>query len=574
MLLLAPGIPLLLLGLLITLFGLRGKRVDDHPLCRRCRFDLHGIEPRPDVCPECGTQLTGNQAFRFGNRTRRSKTMAVGALMMFVAMVMIGIGTTNFVRGVPLQQQKPLWMLKMEMKHGIPDTQSEAGQEIARRLSAGTVSADAIASLARLLLKRQGDLTRTWDATGEGEILQHLWDHAALGEAQRSRYLHQGVNAALDLACRPRIRSGSGLQIVLRSNHVEQYRFGQSMMGTPKFRIRQALISYVVGEIRVPTANAGSSTSWISTGPGWLGNYLEAPEALGTHIVGASFKMTILDEDDAEISTWLWTGRSTVEVVDASASVVTLIDRPELEAEITSSVREINARGANPPLEHDFIVQQNQFVLSSTPIPTAFDIYCADGETEHWIGRAISKPDRHDHVFLNPTPKSLFPNAASVDIILRSNAEIAERTFDIFEIWDGEIRFEDLAFVTPPLRERTLDDQLGLIRNRFNVTAYEEEVNGRRRLTINVEVNKNLIAGAWRILERHVGTARDLGALTTKEGGFGFRMTTVDIETSRDTVTIILEPDAELAEQHNITDDIWFTEPIEFEVDVVRQPSP
>ena len=33
---------LLLLGLALTALGLRGRRVDDHRLCRRCRFDLNG----------------------------------------------------------------------------------------------------------------------------------------------------------------------------------------------------------------------------------------------------------------------------------------------------------------------------------------------------------------------------------------------------------------------------------------------------------------------------------------------------------------------------------------------------
>jgi cytochrome c-type biogenesis protein CcmH/NrfF len=33
---------LLLLGVLLVVRGMRGRAVDDHPICRRCGFDLFG----------------------------------------------------------------------------------------------------------------------------------------------------------------------------------------------------------------------------------------------------------------------------------------------------------------------------------------------------------------------------------------------------------------------------------------------------------------------------------------------------------------------------------------------------
>ena len=38
---------LLAIGLVALVFGLRGRKIDDHPICRLCRFDLHGIYPAP-----------------------------------------------------------------------------------------------------------------------------------------------------------------------------------------------------------------------------------------------------------------------------------------------------------------------------------------------------------------------------------------------------------------------------------------------------------------------------------------------------------------------------------------------
>ena len=51
-----PGPPILFyalagcvfsLGLFLLILGLRGKRIDDHPWCRKCKFDLFGKEINP-----------------------------------------------------------------------------------------------------------------------------------------------------------------------------------------------------------------------------------------------------------------------------------------------------------------------------------------------------------------------------------------------------------------------------------------------------------------------------------------------------------------------------------------------
>jgi hypothetical protein len=43
-----------LAGLILLVLGVRGWRIDDHPVCRRCRFDLVGVYPAIGACPECG----------------------------------------------------------------------------------------------------------------------------------------------------------------------------------------------------------------------------------------------------------------------------------------------------------------------------------------------------------------------------------------------------------------------------------------------------------------------------------------------------------------------------------------
>lgn len=45
-----------LAALALLIRGWRGKRIDDHPLCRACGFDLSGNSDAKS-CPECGAAL-------------------------------------------------------------------------------------------------------------------------------------------------------------------------------------------------------------------------------------------------------------------------------------------------------------------------------------------------------------------------------------------------------------------------------------------------------------------------------------------------------------------------------------
>jgi len=46
-----------LIGVSVFWRGWRGRRIDNHPWCRKCRFDLHGLWPGAARCPECGIDL-------------------------------------------------------------------------------------------------------------------------------------------------------------------------------------------------------------------------------------------------------------------------------------------------------------------------------------------------------------------------------------------------------------------------------------------------------------------------------------------------------------------------------------
>ena len=53
---------LALFGYRATRSGVRGRRIDSAPVCGGCRFNLSGVYPAAQTCPECGGDLSKAKA--------------------------------------------------------------------------------------------------------------------------------------------------------------------------------------------------------------------------------------------------------------------------------------------------------------------------------------------------------------------------------------------------------------------------------------------------------------------------------------------------------------------------------
>lgn len=130
-----------LLGLLLLLRGLLGRRVGTAPHCRNCRFDLTGLYPEHQVCPECGATLVGPRATTRGARYRSWPLAAIGVLLL----ASLGTLGTLTARGVITKGKvanvlptRTLIVLAVDHPHGwISD---ECADELLRRVIAGNQS--------------------------------------------------------------------------------------------------------------------------------------------------------------------------------------------------------------------------------------------------------------------------------------------------------------------------------------------------------------------------------------------------------------------------------------------------
>src|SRR3954470_5361182 len=81
----AVGVPTCaLVATVMTLFAWHGRRVDDHPHCRKCGFDLHMKPESTSRCAECGELLTSRRAVRRGRRVLRPRPFLAGLLVLLI----------------------------------------------------------------------------------------------------------------------------------------------------------------------------------------------------------------------------------------------------------------------------------------------------------------------------------------------------------------------------------------------------------------------------------------------------------------------------------------------------------
>src|SRR5688572_21811885 len=105
---------LLLAGLIVLMIGWRGRRIDDHPLCRKCGYDLLGCAQAAN-CPECGRDLRRRgRAIRIGHRRRRWVVTSMGLMMLLLALGGGGVMVSGTLRDFDWNTIKPLSLLRRE----------------------------------------------------------------------------------------------------------------------------------------------------------------------------------------------------------------------------------------------------------------------------------------------------------------------------------------------------------------------------------------------------------------------------------------------------------------------------
>ena len=203
--LILAALALLVGGALLLRAGLRGRRVDDAPLCRACGFELTGL-PAGSNCPECGADVGRPQGVTVGHRRRRPGAVLLGVALLLAPLVVGG----TLAGGIDPTPYKPAWWLMRELDARDPATVAAALAELGRRQAAGGLSKASAEGLFDHALSQQADASKPWNPAWGG-LLESARTAGTLDDARWSRYARQAFDFKLEV--RPRVRQGDPLPV-------------------------------------------------------------------------------------------------------------------------------------------------------------------------------------------------------------------------------------------------------------------------------------------------------------------------------------------------------------------------
>ena len=455
LLLIALGV-VALFGLSLLIWGVRGRRINDHPVCRACGFDLKGLYPDAPMCPECGRDVRETRSVRSGVRTRRRWTIVAGAALLTIGVVGLGGAGYALGRSANLNPYKPTWLLAMEAQARNSATASAAISELVGRIEAERLSEERVASLIENALYAQSDLDAAWLVEWGNLIdVARVWGHVT--DEQYRQYMRQalGWDGALSLVTRERLAQGDHLPVGMALR-------GARVGGSPGLWFSADLQRMTVGPTLLVMPQQGAAS--LGLGGGARGQItttapiIEAPA--GKQPVETIWRLSIGPgpsgadpagaDSGSEALTVVWTETlaGEIEMLSAGTPTIDEVDDPSLREAIRSAIdlQQTRLRQAE-----DGLRPGGSIIFQQRPIAVAFDIYWRSGERTWKVGSVAAPAGGgwgmgYGH---GAAPVSEEFGAGRVDVILRSSVEAARTDPTIQRIWKGEIVFEDIEVDRP-----------------------------------------------------------------------------------------------------------------------------
>lgn len=188
---------LALLGARLFRRGWTGRRVDNHPWCRACRFDLRGRWPGAERCQECGAALDAVGAVKIGRRRRRPTSLGLGLLLLVGCAVWIGLDVWKAAGPIDWMAYKPDWWVVRDAKSADAQRAEAALKELNARVERDAISDARFAGLVSYALELQADESATW-REGWGDVIQTAWTRGSLSPDQIMQFAQRAVSLHME----------------------------------------------------------------------------------------------------------------------------------------------------------------------------------------------------------------------------------------------------------------------------------------------------------------------------------------------------------------------------------------
>lgn len=163
-------LPATFIAFVLLLAGLRGRRIGDHPICRRCGYDLFGQPAGTAVCGECGSDLNRRRALLVGHHQRRKGLLLSGVVLLVPFLPIDGILIWGRANHVDWLKYAPTWWLISRAQSADPAKRSAALAELIDRAGKKSLTGEQWVAVANAAIAYDADSNKTWDAGWESLV--------------------------------------------------------------------------------------------------------------------------------------------------------------------------------------------------------------------------------------------------------------------------------------------------------------------------------------------------------------------------------------------------------------------
>lgn len=446
---------LLLAGLAgaLIVFGLRGRRVHERPVCAKCRSEVTGLIAGSRVageagvarCPECGVDLSRRGAVRQGMRRRRRLPLAIGVLLL---LLMTSAGVIVLAKGLTqasVAARLPTWVL---LTISRTDPHQAYLEELAERVHDGKTGPEENASLALHLVSRLSDptqgMTKAWTT-----VFFALYRVNAITDADIEKALKNIL--AAELRTRDTVRAKGVLTVMVditppRWESPVSLTFGAGG-GTAEFRDAQGQIIARVSQPgytlrhgqRLYAATMSSGLHVPDIAPGTYDVEFTVPIVAGVEV-------DIGDKLPIEIPVRV---RKQIVVIAQDQTLINVLHDPAQVARVRASIDSIKVRVDGSP---DAAYLYATVTFKDLPVDVAWRVYAtpagASDEARIPLGslvaQVIMRPDGTYAYGIGGKIPSGFESPL-IDLIFEPDVAAAERNIDVHEITGATVRVEGVA---------------------------------------------------------------------------------------------------------------------------------
>ena len=458
---LALGTSCVLFGLILLKLAVWPRRRGTTPYCRKCGYNL--TRRARDTCPECGSQLSHRDVV-FGERRRRPM-LIVPAVLLCAAAIVFGVRAERAADVQWYRWCPSFWVLR-DLRSSDIRVARKAWRELKRRAAKGLLSPRQQSKrIDACLAEQAGPPAGRATLRDQVEHLGVCYTKGRLSERQRATFLEQLCRLALHV--RPKAVAGEPVPFTIEID----CRIPQALSVEPEGSCAIAIDGRPTGQqvCLGGTRYAGMSRTGVpvyeESPPRFfgtvvmpelfhaqLGNVRDVP--VGHHTLGLTVSVAVCGGPSARGGTdrrraqMSFPIEDTFEVVaDDGDDDVKLVRDPLLRPVLLRTIRHGTPSYA---LEGDREIRI-PLLLRSPPIDVAFDIIARVDGREHPIGTLKTSAGRTANSLLAWSEP---PEIQTFDLILRTSAQAARQTVDLFEIWDGELTYRNVKVHDPQRRFR------------------------------------------------------------------------------------------------------------------------